>query len=51
MRREIIIWWVWVIGPFLRHPIATIKGWLKPDEAITPEELAALTPQEREALK
>lgn len=50
MIRYLIIWWTWTAEPFLFNPIATIKGWLRKDEALSPDDLAALTPEERKAL-
>lgn len=51
MWRNLTIWWVWTARPFILHPVRTIRDWLRRDEPFTPEELAALTPAERKALK
>lgn len=51
VRQTLTIWWVWTARPFLLHPIRTIRDWLRRDEPFTEEELAALTPEEKKALK
>jgi hypothetical protein len=51
MRRSLINWWVWTARPFLLNPWRTIRDWLSRPEPLTADELASLTPEEREALK
>ncbi len=43
--------WAWDVLPFLRNPIASIKDWFRKPEPLTDDDLAALTPAERKALK
>ena len=49
--KTLIIWWVWTAGPFLTHPIRTIREWVARNEPYTDDELAHLTPEEQKALK
>lgn len=50
MRKTLMIWWIWTVEPFLRHPIRTVRQWFERPE-LTADDLANLTPEERKALK
>jgi len=50
MGQTLITWWVWTARPFMLHPIQTIKDQFR-REPVTEDDLAALTPEERKALK
>ena len=51
-KKEIVIWWVWTLRPFLLHPIRTVRDWFTwpqwPD--IDQSDLEHLTPEERKAI-
>lgn len=50
MKQTLITWWVWTARPFILHPIRSTKE-LFYREPVTEDDLAALTPEERKALK
>ena len=50
LSRILVNWWVWTARPFMLHPIRSIKQ-LFEREPVSEDDLAALTPEERKALK